>query len=174
MWGNHSIGDVPNLMLSTMQLLVFGFPKIGDEMAPSSSKFISLQKAATTRQCSNAYCRQEALKSLHDALRSKPLDIISAIQDDTNTSHMAASTEFAYGLDLVESHYKSINPANELEREYRVARNEDDDGKKEPWGTVYIHPDQSHTPFFSIIAALSAALAAGNVVVLKVSAPIEP
>lgn len=84
-------------------------------------------------------------------------------------SEQEAAAEVALSLDLVKEQYAAINPAKDLEEEYRLSKGKDAQDQTRPWGVVYIEPQQNHTPLFSIITALSAALAAGNCVALKVS-----
>ena len=128
-----------------------------------------LQQTALTSRCHNSFFRQKQLKALHDALRQDSNTLKDAIKSDTPVSEQEATTEVALALDLIKEHYASISPAKELEEEYRIAKGKDASDQTEPWGVVYIEPQQNHTPFYSIIAALSAALSAGNCVALKVS-----
>ncbi|KAF3046231.1 hypothetical protein E8E11_004767 [Didymella keratinophila] len=131
------------------------------------SAIAQLQATALTARCHNSFFRQKQLKSLHDALRQDSNTIKDAIKSDSRVSESEATAELALSLDLVKEHYASINPANELEEEYRLSKGKDAQDQTQPWGVVYIEPQQSHTPLFSIITALSAALAAGNCVALK-------
>jgi aldehyde dehydrogenase (NAD+) len=135
----------------------------------SDSVIAQLEATALTARCHNSFFRQKQLKSLHDALRQDSNTIKDAIKSDTRVSEQEATAEVALSLDLVKEHYASINPAKELEEEYRLSKGKDARDQTQPWGVVYIEPQQNHTPFFSIITTLSAALAAGNCVILKVS-----
>jgi aldehyde dehydrogenase (NAD+) len=128
----------------------------------------NLQATALTARCHNAFFRQKQLKSLHDTLRNNVSSIKDAIKQDTSVSDAEASTEVALALDVVKEHYSSIEPKKELEEEYRITNGKDASDRRDPWGVAYIVPQRSHTPFFSAIVALSAALAAGNCVALKV------
>lgn len=135
----------------------------------AGSAIAQLHATALTTRCHNSFFRQKQLKSLHDALRQNSNTIKDAIKSDTRVSEQEATAEVALSLDLVKEHYASINPSKELEEEYRLSKGQDAQDQTKPWGVVYIEPQQNHTPFFSIITALSAALAAGNCVALKVS-----
>lgn len=138
----------------------------------ADSAITTLQATALTARCHNAFFRQKQLKSLHDAVRQDSNTIKDAIKSDTRVSEHEAAAEVALSLDLVKEHCTSIDPAKELDKEYRVSNGKDAQDQAQPWGVVYIEPQQNHTPFFSIITALSAALAAGNCVALKVSLDI--
>jgi acyl-CoA reductase-like NAD-dependent aldehyde dehydrogenase len=135
----------------------------------ANAALTALQATALTARCHNAFFRQKQLKSLHDALRLESDALKDALKADTYISEQEAMTEVARVLDLVKEHHNSVNPATELEQEYRVTNGKDAHNQTRPWGVVYIEPQQSHTPLFSVIASLSAALAAGNCVALKVS-----
>jgi aldehyde dehydrogenase (NAD+) len=128
----------------------------------------NLQVTALTARCHNVFFRQKQLKSLHDAVRNNATSIKDAIKQDTHVSDAEATTEVALALDIVKEHYSSIEPKKELEEEYRITNGKDASDRREPWGVVYVDPHRSHTPFFSVVVALSAALAAGNCVALKV------
>lgn len=129
----------------------------------------NLQATALTGRCHNAFFRQKQLKFLHDTLRSHSGAITDAIKQDTHVLEEEAVTEVALSLTVVKEHYDSIDVKKELESEYRVTNGKDASDRREPMGVVYIEPQRNHTPFFAAIAPLSAALAAGNCVALKVS-----
>ncbi|CAI9630794.1 unnamed protein product [Alternaria burnsii] len=126
-----------------------------------------LQATALSQRAHNALFRLKQLKSLHDALRSNSNAIRDALKQDTHVSDEEATTEVALALDVVKEHYGSIDAAKELEAEYRITHGKDASDKREPWGVAYIEPQRVHTPFFSVIAPLSAALSAGNCIALK-------
>jgi aldehyde dehydrogenase (NAD+) len=128
----------------------------------------NLQATALTARCHNSFFRQKQLKSLHDSFRSNAASIKDAIKQDTRVSDAEATTEVALALDVVKEHYSSLEPKKELEAEYRITNGKDAADRRDPWGVVYVEPQRSHTPFYSTIVALSAALAAGNCVALKV------
>ena len=128
----------------------------------------NLQATALTARCHNALFRQKQLKSLHDTLRNNSGQIKDAIKQDTPISDEEATTEVALALDIVKEHYSSIDAKKELDAEYRITNGRDAIDRREPWGVAYIEPQRTHTPFFSAIVPLSAALAAGNCVALKV------
>ncbi|KAF2021436.1 ALDH-like protein [Aaosphaeria arxii CBS 175.79] len=132
-----------------------------------------LQATARTDQCRNVFFKQSELKALHDALRSNASQIKEAIQKDTSVSSSEARTEVAVALSIVKDHYQSLDPKKELEYEYRTSKGIDTLDRREPWGLVYIEPDLRHTPFLSVIAPLSAAIAAGNCVLLKLESSLR-
>jgi aldehyde dehydrogenase (NAD+) len=129
----------------------------------------SLQATALTARCHNPFFRQKQLKCLHDVLRKNSSAIKDAIVQDSRTSDADATTEVALTLNVVKDHYAAIGPDEEFKTEYRIANGHDAADAREPWGVIYVEPLQSHTPFFSAVSALSAAVAAGNCVALKVS-----
>lgn len=129
----------------------------------------TLHATALTSRCHNPFFRHEQLKSLHDTLRNEIESLRSAIRQDTACTDVEATVEIATGLALVKEHYASIDPKKELENEYRPAHELDAQDRTEPWGVVFIEPNLGHTSFLSILGPLSAAIAAGSCVALKVS-----
>ena len=132
------------------------------------STLATLHATANTRQCHNAFFRQHQLKSLHDIFLPESSRIIAAIQKDTSVSRVEATTEYALALSIIKDNYKAIHPASELEYDNSIANGKNAERKREPWGVVYIDPDLNHTPFYSIVVAVSTAVVAGNCVALKV------
>ncbi|KAH9868345.1 hypothetical protein J1614_007417 [Plenodomus biglobosus] len=129
--------------------------------------FTNLQATALSARCHNAFFRKKQLKALHDVLRYNSSAVRDAIKQDVRVSDEEAIIEVALTLNIVKEHYGAIDEKKELEHEYRIANSKDASDKREPWGAVYIEPQQNHTPFFAVIAPLTAALAAGNCVALK-------
>ena len=127
-----------------------------------------LQATALTARCQNPIFRQKQLKSLHDGLRQDSNTLKDALKSDTHISEQEAVAEVALSLNLVKEHYASIDPAKEFELEYRITNGKDAGDQSKPWGVTYIEPQQSHTPLFSAISALSAAVVSGNCVAIKV------
>ncbi|KAF1962604.1 hypothetical protein CC80DRAFT_542911 [Byssothecium circinans] len=128
---------------------------------------VDLLGTARTARCHNGFFCQQQLKFLHDVLRSNVDHLRDAIKQDTKVTDAEATTEVAAVLDIVKEHYTSIDPKQELEDEYRVARGKNALDRSVPWGVVYIEPDLGHTASFSVLSATTAALAAGNCVALK-------
>lgn len=129
----------------------------------------NLQATALTARCHNPYFRQKQLKCLHNTLRNNVSAIKDALKSDTRSSEVEATAEIALALDIVREHYSSIDPKKDLEAEYRIAKGKNAEDGMKPWDVVYIEPQRSHTPFFSAVTAVSAAITAGSCVALKVS-----
>ncbi|KAH8726891.1 Aldehyde/histidinol dehydrogenase [Phaeosphaeriaceae sp. PMI808] len=138
-----------------------------------SAALANLHATALTARCHNTFFRQKQLKSLHDVLRSNTSTIKAAIKQDTQVSDAEACTEVALTLEIVSEHYNAIDTKKDLEQEYRITNGKDAIDNRDPWGVVYIEPLQSHTPLYSAIVALSAALSAGNCVALKLESNLR-
>ena len=128
----------------------------------------SLHATALTTRCHNPFFRHDQLKALHDTLRNEIDSLRSAVRQDTGCTDVEAKIEIATGLALVKEHYASIDPKKELENEYRPAHEVGAQDRMEPWGVVFVEPNLGHTSFLSVLEPLSAAIAAGNCVALKV------
>ncbi|KAF2192022.1 hypothetical protein K469DRAFT_622015 [Zopfia rhizophila CBS 207.26] len=120
-------------------------------------------------RCCNTYFRQDQLKTLHDTLRKNSSAIQDAIKKDTGILDAECAIEFALAISEVKELYSSLDPVKDLEEEYRIANGKDASDRREPGGIVYIEPQKRHTSFFSIVAPLSAALAAGNCIKLDIT-----
>jgi acyl-CoA reductase-like NAD-dependent aldehyde dehydrogenase len=140
-------------------------------IAMADTTLANLQATALTARCHNPFFRQKQLKALHDTLRQNVAEIKNAIASDSCISEQEATTEVAMALNLVKEYYDSINTSREIEEEYLVGQGKDDMNRRAPWGVAYIEPHKIHTPFFSAITALCAALTSGNCVALKVRSP---
>ena len=136
--------------------------------AMSDTTFADLAATALTGRSANPFFRREQLKFLHDALRAEIDGIRDALRKDQHVTDAEASFEIAAALRHLKAHYAGIDQKAELESEYRPKKAKDAADRTEPWGVVYIEPNLGHTPFFSVIEPLGAAIAAGSCVALKV------
>lgn len=134
----------------------------------SSRPFPQLQAAAIDGRTRTVFYRQTQLEKLHKTLVSNASEIVDAIVADSGLSRTEAQIEYSLALTTVRERFAELEPKKELEQEYAVARGEDAGSLRLGYGTVYVQASADHTPFYSAIAPLSAAIAAGNCVVLQV------
>jgi hypothetical protein len=134
----------------------------------SNRPFAQLQAAAIDGRTRTVFYRQAQLEKLHKKLVADASEIVDAIIADSGLSRTEAQVEFSLALTAVRERFAELEPKKELEEEYAVARGEDAGSLRLGYGTVYIKASADHTPFYSAIAPLSAAIAAGNCVVLQV------
>ncbi|KAL2815821.1 aldehyde dehydrogenase PutA [Aspergillus cavernicola] len=113
------------------------------------------------------YC-QSQFHRLQSALVQHIDQIKNAILTDSGNAAEEVQAEICYALKEIRTHYLSLNLEEDLEREYRVAKGKDNEDARRGTGIVYIVPG-THTMFFSVVAALSAAIAAGNCVILELT-----
>lgn len=135
----------------------------------SNKPFAQLQAAAIDGRTRTVFYRQTQLEKLHKALVSAQAEIVDAIGADAGLSQAEARLEYSLALTELRNRFAEIDPKKDLESEYAVARGEDAGALRIGYGTVYIKASADHTPFYSAIAPLSAAIAAGNCVILQVS-----
>jgi hypothetical protein len=134
----------------------------------SNRPFAQLQAAAIDGRTRTVFYRQAQLEKLHKKLVADASEIVDAIIADSGLSRTEAQVEFSLALTAVRERFAELEPKKELEEEYAIARGEDAGSLRLGYGTVYIKASADHTPFYSAIAPLSAAIAAGNCVVLQV------
>ncbi|KAM3422129.1 hypothetical protein BST61_g2500 [Cercospora zeina] len=131
-------------------------------MAPA---FPRIQAAAIDGRYENVFHRQVQLEKLCKALTDNVNEIKNAIAADSGHSLAEVAVEYHETLAAVKRDYATLNPAAAHEQEYSIANGRDAPQRRVPVGVVYIEPI-SHTLFYSTIVPLSAALAAGNAVIV--------
>ncbi|KAF2446288.1 ALDH-like protein [Karstenula rhodostoma CBS 690.94] len=133
----------------------------------TATTLANLNAVALTGRSSNPFFRREQLKFLHDALRGEVKSIRDALRQDQHVTDAEATIEIATALRHLKAHYEGIDQKAELESEYKPTKAKDVADRTGPWGVVYIEPNLGHTPFFSVVGPLAAAIAAGSCIALK-------
>jgi acyl-CoA reductase-like NAD-dependent aldehyde dehydrogenase len=116
----------------------------------------------------NTRYRQTQFHRLQSVLVEHVAEIQDAIRADSGHPQQEIRAEVVLALQELRTHYTSLSLKKDLEAEYRIANGKDNADNVQGAGIVYIVPS-THTLFFSVISALTAALAAGNCIVLEVS-----
>ncbi|KAL1582219.1 hypothetical protein WHR41_09073 [Cladosporium halotolerans] len=127
--------------------------------------FANLRAAAIDGRAHNIYYRQSQIEKLHQTLIGAAQEIKEALSFDYNYSPAEVAAEINLTLEAIKRDYASLQPAKALEDEYLLANGSDAPGSRQPAGIVYIEPC-AHTLLFSTAVPLSAALAAGNCVIV--------
>ncbi|PYI19517.1 aldehyde dehydrogenase PutA [Aspergillus violaceofuscus CBS 115571] len=116
----------------------------------------------------NIRYRQNQFHRLQSTLVQHVDQIKDALLTDSGHAPEEVRAEICLALKEIRTHYASLDLSRDLEEEYRVAHGKDNRDGKRGAGIVYIVPC-THTMFFSIVSALSAALAAGNCIILELT-----
>ncbi|KAJ5751894.1 hypothetical protein N7520_008811 [Penicillium odoratum] len=117
-------------------------------------------------RAANVRYRQHEFQRLQNSILKNLNELKQAIADDSNHTQDEVQAEVALALKEIHSHYSSLDVARSVEVEYRISNGIDNRDNKRGVGIVYVIPSQ-HTLFYSVIAALSAALAAGNSTIIE-------
>jgi acyl-CoA reductase-like NAD-dependent aldehyde dehydrogenase len=133
-----------------------------------SAPFSRLLAAEIDGRTQTIRYRQLQLRKLHSVLIANKSEVRNAIIADSGHTTAEADIEFLLAVSELKKHYLSLNLEQSLEEEYSVAKGRDAPGRRVGAGIVYIVP-ASYTLFYSVISPLSAAIAAGNCVVVEVS-----
>lgn len=133
--------------------------------------FAHLRAAVVDGRTRTAFYRQTQLEKLHQGLIESSSAIVDAIVADSGITKAEAQAEYALALADVKDRYAELDPKTELANEYAIANGKDAAGLRIGVGMVYIRANANHSVFYSIISPLSAAIAAGNCIVLQVSRP---
>jgi acyl-CoA reductase-like NAD-dependent aldehyde dehydrogenase len=118
----------------------------------------------------NTRYRQTQFQKLQAVLVAHIAEIQDAIYSESGHTRAEVRAEVVLALQELRTHFSSLSLEKDLEAEYRISHGKDNLTSARGAGIIYIVPS-THTLFFSVISALSAALAAGNCVVLEVSSP---
>lgn len=111
---------------------------------------------------------QQQLSKLHDVLVENAKEIRDAIRSDSHHLSSEIEAEYYLALQTVKDLYLQLNVERCIDEEYHLANSIDSPDRRAAAGTVYISPAE-HTRLYSIIAPVSAAISAGNCVVVEVS-----
>ena len=133
----------------------------------SKEPFPRLRAAAIDERLLSPYIRREQLERLFKAIQSNSQALSDAAVLENGVTKPEAAVELHLALSVVKEHWTSSDPEKDLEQEYRLAHGKDAPDSRKPFGIVYVEPCQ-HTLTYSVISVTSAAIAAGNCVLLKV------
>lgn len=110
---------------------------------------------------------QKQLSNLHETLVANAAAIKDAIQADSRFSKAEAELELFLTLNCIKQLWGQFDFHQVIKDEYSVARGEDFTARRVAAGIVYIVPDH-HTLLYSVVSPLSAAIVAGNCVIVEV------
>ncbi|KAM0690168.1 hypothetical protein Q7P36_008935 [Cladosporium allicinum] len=121
--------------------------------------------AAIDGRTHNIYYRQHQLEALHQALLDHSSEIKNAIAADTDHTSSEIAIEIHLALSALKTSYETLQPTKALADEYLIASGKNAPENRVPVGIAYIEPC-AHTLLYSVVAPLSAAIAAGNCVIV--------
>lgn len=130
--------------------------------------FDRIRAAAVDGRAHNVFYRQTQLERLCRTLIDSGDEIREAIATDYDHTPSEITVELNLTLESVKRDYALLHPKRALEEEFLIAANKDAPNNRIPVGMVYIEPT-THTLFHSTVVPLSAAIAAGNCIILLVS-----
>lgn len=136
-------------------------------IAMAKQQFGQLRAAAIDGRTQTIYYRQAQLEKLYETLVENATSIQEVIVTDTGVSQAEARIEYSLALSSLREQYAQLDPLKEHEEEYLIREGRNAPSLRTGVGIVYIKPT-THTLFFSVISPLSAAIAAGNCVLLQV------
>ncbi|KAI9930236.1 hypothetical protein ASPWEDRAFT_35534 [Aspergillus wentii DTO 134E9] len=134
----------------------------------SAQPFPRLTSAEIDGRTQNIRYRQTQFHRLQTTLALHIERLKEAIQTDSGHSTEEIQAEICLAFKEIRTHYLSLDLEKDVEAEYRVVHGKDNVDGKRGTGIVYIVPC-THTMFFSVISAMSAAIAAGNCVIVELT-----
>jgi len=132
-----------------------------------SNSFPQIRAAAIDERAHNVFYRQTQLERLCKTLIDNAYTIRDAITADYGHSQVEIAMELNLTISAVKRDYASLQPKRVLEEEYLIAAGKDAPLNRKAAGIVYIEPT-THTLLYSAVVPLSAAIVAGNCVILLV------
>ncbi|KAE8346124.1 hypothetical protein BDV24DRAFT_158921 [Aspergillus arachidicola] len=141
------------------------------ETRPSSRTALPVHLAAIFAgkidgRTENVRYRQQQFHRLHKAIITSLTEIKEALVRDSGHQHHEVQAELHQALREITTHYRSLNLEEAIGKEYRVAHGQDNRDGRRGVGIVYIIPG-GHNLFYSLVACISAAVAAGNCIVVE-------
>ncbi|TKA69893.1 hypothetical protein B0A55_07522 [Friedmanniomyces simplex] len=127
--------------------------------------FPRIRAAAIDGRAHNVFYRQAQLEQLCQALISNASKLRDAIATDYRHSPAETAVELNLAISAIRRDYATLDPKQAHAEEYLIASGEDAPGSTRPVGVVYIEPC-THTLLYSVVVPLSAAIAAGNCVIV--------
>lgn len=127
----------------------------------------AVREAAIDGRLQNVIYRQAQLEKLQKVFVENAEAVERAIRKDSGHSGSEAAVEFILTLQAIKAYYETLDETEALHSEYALARGEDAAGRQDGIGIVYIVPT-NYTLFYSVVVTTSAAIAAGNCVVIEV------
>ena len=109
---------------------------------------------------------QRQLSKLHEALLKNQQLLHDAIRREADHSKAEADAEIYATVKAVKECYESIHLDKSLEQEYSLAKAKDNLSRRVAVGMAYIIPAK-HSRLYSVIQPISAAIAAGNCVMIE-------
>lgn len=126
----------------------------------------NVREASVDRRMQNVLYRQVQLERLQSVLVSNAKSIQTGMMKDGGYTAVEAQIEYVLSLHSLKEYYQALDPIESLKDEYAIARGKDAQNL-EGVGIIYIVP-ATYSMFYSVVVAVSAALAAGNCVVVEV------
>ncbi|KAK4556291.1 hypothetical protein LTR86_006435 [Recurvomyces mirabilis] len=158
--------DLPRCEQTITTLTYFTSP-IGLERNDETmaNTYPQIRASAIDERAHNVYYRQVQLEALAKAVIDNTSRVSEAIASDYGHSQAEIAVELNLATTAIRNDYASLQPKKAHEEEYLLASGKNAAESRRPAGVVYIEP-LAHTLFYSVIVPLSAAIAAGNCVVV--------
>ncbi|KAK6416745.1 hypothetical protein LTR81_009761 [Elasticomyces elasticus] len=127
--------------------------------------FPRVRAAAIDGRAHNVFYRQIQLERLCQAIISNIDGLCDAIATDYGHNSSEIAVEINLTVSAIRRDYATLDSKQALSEEYLIANGQDVPVGAKPVGIVYIEPCR-HTLLYSVVVPLSAAIAAGNCVIV--------
>ncbi|KIW58072.1 hypothetical protein PV05_02622 [Exophiala xenobiotica] len=128
----------------------------------SSGAYCRIEISCLEGRAQSVRFRQKLFHSLYNALKSSASALREAIAADSGNGEAEVALELALALSELRTHYDTLN----LEEELKEQRSLENLNATTNIGIIYVIPAKQNL-YYSVISALTAALAAGNCVIVE-------
>jgi len=163
----HTVATSPNTFKS-IQWLYRPNPVNPAMFASASASLQRIESGNVDGRARSPRYIQNQLTSLYNVLVANKQELREALSSAEDVTEVEVELELHLALDTVRQAYNRFDFEAEIAAEYSVARGEDAPERRVAHGIVYLIPS-SHTLLYSITSPMSAAITAGNCVVVEVS-----
>jgi hypothetical protein len=129
----------------------------------SSGAYSRIEISCLEGRAQSIRLRQKLLHSLYNGLKSSTSALKEAIAADSGNGEAEVALELALTISELRTHYDTLN----VEEDLKEQRSPENLNATTNIGIIYVIPTKQNL-FYSVISALTAALAAGNCVIVEV------
>ncbi|KAK7890537.1 hypothetical protein LTR67_007745 [Exophiala xenobiotica] len=128
----------------------------------SSGAYSRIEISCLEGRAQSIRLRQKLLHSLYNGLKSSTSALKEAIAADSGNGEAEVALELALTISELRTHYDTLN----VEEDLKEQRSPENLNATTNIGIIYVIPTKQNL-FYSVISALTAALAAGNCVIVE-------
>jgi acyl-CoA reductase-like NAD-dependent aldehyde dehydrogenase len=136
-------------------------------MAASPSPFPRICISSLEGRARSVRFQKSQLRRLHEELVQSRNEIQELMIKEEHHTEKEAAFEYVLLLSELSNHYAALNSKSQLQLARRIELRENNISRTRSVDIVYIVPSK-HTPVYSIISPIGAAISAGSCIIVEV------